>query len=325
MIHLAKIAALIGAACIVTSAASVAASAYPAEPVRLIVPYAAGGTTDLLARIVGQKLTEKYGQQFIIENRTGAGGNIAATALARARPNGYTLMMASIGQFAINPLIFSKPGYDAKRDFKPVVAVAEVPNVLVTNAQSDIESLEGLLKRAKGSPDDIAFASSGNGSSNHLAGVLLSRMANVQLLHVPYKGSAPGLQALYSGDVQVMFDNLSSALPHIQSGRLRALGTTSSARPQQLPKVPTIAEAGLPTYEASAWFGIVAPGETPQDIAEQLNADINAILQDKSVAAQLINMGMTPMGGSTEQFQDRIAADMKKWEPVVRESKLMVN
>lgn len=320
-----KLMAVLGAVCVSLTGAAQAAKAYPSEPIKMVVPYAPGGTTDLLARLLAKDLAEKYNSQVIVENKTGAGGNIAASAVARAEPNGYTVMMASIGQFAINPLIFSSPGYNADKDFVAVAAIAEVPNVLVVNATSTINSLGTLMEQAKSNPGGIAFASSGNGSSNHLAGVLLSQMAGIELMHVPYKGSAPGLQALYGGDVQLMFDNLSSALPHIKSGRLRALGGTSSARFPQLPQVPTIAEQGLPGYEASAWFGVVAPAGTPASIVNQLNTDINNILKDPAIREKLIDMGMTPMGGTPEAFSTRIADDMKKWAPVVRNAKLTVN
>jgi tripartite-type tricarboxylate transporter receptor subunit TctC len=320
-----KLMAALGALSVGLAGASHATKSFPSEPVRVIVPYAPGGTTDLLARLLAKNLAEKYSAQVIVENKTGAGGNIAASAVARSEANGYTVMMASIGQFAINPLIFSSPGYNAEKDFVAVAAIAEVPNVLVINATNKIDSLNALLAEAKANPGGTAFASSGNGSSNHLAGVLLSQMAGVELMHVPYKGSAPGLQALYGGDVQIMFDNLSSALPHIKGGRLRALGGTSSARFPQLAEVPTIAELGLPGYEASAWFGIVAPAGTPTAVVNQLNADINEILKNPAISKQLIEMGMTPMGGTPAEFTARIADDMKKWAPVVRDAKLVVN
>lgn len=198
------------------------------------MPYAPGGTTDLLARLIASKLSAKYERQVVVENKTGAGGNIAAGFLARSRPDGYTLMMASIGQFAINPLIFSAPGYDAAKDFQPVIQVTRVPNVLVVNAASKLDSLQDLIKLAQAQPG-VTYASSGNGSSNHLAGALLAHMANIDMLHIPYKGSAPGLQALYGGDVQVMFDNLSSALPHVQGGKLRALGVSSKPASRNCP------------------------------------------------------------------------------------------
>ncbi|MCY1216824.1 hypothetical protein D9M72_287110 [compost metagenome] len=301
------------------------AEGYPNQPVRLLVPYAPGGTTDLLARVVAKELGARLAGNVIVENRTGAGGNIAAAALARSQPDGYTLMMASVGQFAINPLIFSKPGYDAARDFTPVASVAEVPNVLVVNKTSPLHSIQDLIAQARTKPGQLTFASSGNGSSNHLAGVLFSSMAKVDSLHVPYKGSAPGVQALYAGDVSMMFDNLSSSLSHIRSGELRALGVTSTARVAQLPDVPTIAEAGLAGYEASAWFGIVAPAGIQAAISDRLNAEINAVLNSDAIRGQLIDMGMTPIPASREAFQARIDADMAKWAPVVRNANLVIN
>lgn len=318
-----KLALALGMAVSALSAGA-AAAPYPAEPVRLVVPYAPGGTTDLLARLIASKLSAKYERQVVVENKTGAGGNIAAGFLARSRPDGYTLMMASIGQFAINPLIFSAPGYDAAKDFQPVIQVTRVPNVLVVNAASKLDSLQDLIKLAQAQPG-VTYASSGNGSSNHLAGALLAHMANIDMLHIPYKGSAPGLQALYGGDVQVMFDNLSSALPHVQGGKLRALRVSSETRFSKLPDVPTIAESGLPGYEASAWFGLVAPAGTPAAIVEQLNRDVAAVLADNDVRSKLLEMGMTPQGGSVAQFQAVIDADIQKWKPIVQSLNLAVN
>lgn len=318
-----KLALALGMAVSALSAGA-AAAPYPAEPVRLVVPYAPGGTTDLLARLIASKLSAKYERQVVVENKTGAGGNIAAGFLARSRPDGYTLMMASIGQFAINPLIFSAPGYDAAKDFQPVIQVTRVPNVLVVNAASKLDSLQDLIKLAQAQPG-VTYASSGNGSSNHLAGALLAHMANIDMLHIPYKGSAPGLQALYGGDVQVMFDNLSSALPHVQGGKLRALGVSSETRFSKLPDVPTIAESGLPGYEASAWFGLVAPAGTPAAIVEQLNRDVAAVLADNDVRSKLLEMCMTPQGGSVAQFQAVIDADIQKWKPIVQSLNLAVN
>jgi tripartite-type tricarboxylate transporter receptor subunit TctC len=302
-----------------------AAQEYPTDIVRLSVPYAPGGTTDVLARLIAQELSAKYGKQVIVENKVGAGGNIAAAALAKAKPDGHNLMMASVGQFAINPLIFAKPGYDAKRDFIPVVAVAEVPNLLVSNPTSGIKSVKDLIAKSKASPGAINFASTGNGASTHLSGVLFARMAGVDMQHVPYKGSAPGLAALFSNEIHVMFDNLSSALSHVKSGKLTALAVTSRARFSQLPEVPTVAESGLKGYESTAWFGIVAPVGTPQAIVDKLNADINAVMKDQSMRNKFINMGVTPLGGSTAAFNQLINDDMPKWAPVVRDAKLEVN
>lgn len=300
-------------------------SDYPTGPVTQVVPYAAGGTTDLLARIIAKNLSTRLPGNYIVENRVGAGGNIAASYVARAKPNGLTLLMSSVGQFAINPLIFSEPGYDSTKDFVPIIAVADVPNILITLPKTDIYTIKDLLGRAKQKPGILTFASSGNGSSNHLAGVMFTKLGGVDMLHVPYKGSAPGLQALYSGDVDVMFDNLSSALPHIKSGKLRAIAVTSSARVPQLPSVPTIAESGLHEYAASAWFGLVAPRGTPNSIVATLNQVINSILEDASVKQQLVDMGVTPLGGSLTDFAKLIATDTTRWAPVVKSANLTVN
>ena len=236
------------------------------------MPFPAGGTTDVLARAVAQKLTESLGQPTVVDNRPGAGGNIGAELVAKSPPDGYTLLMGTVGTHAINPSLYPQMPYDHVKDFVPVILVAGVPNVLVINPSLPVNSVQELIAYAKANPGKLNFASSGNGTSIHLSGELFKTMAGVQMTHVPYKGSAPALQDLVGGQVQLMFDNLPSSLALIKAGKLKALAVTSLTRAAALPDVPTVAESGLPGFEASSWFGLLAPAGTPQPIVVTLNA-----------------------------------------------------
>jgi len=297
-----------------------AAQNYPARPVRLIVPFPAGGTTDILARAIAQKLSEGLGQQFVVDNRPGAGGNIGADFVAKAPPDGYTLLMGTVGTQAINTSLYAKMPYDAAKDFAPVVLVAGVPNVLVVNTALPVRTVADLVKLAKEKPGTINFASSGNGTSIHLSGELFKVMTGVQMSHVPYKGSAPALVDLIGGQVQVMFDNLPSALPHVKSGKLRAVAVTSTKRAPALPDVPTIAESGVPGFEATSWFGILGPAGTPRDVVTKINAEANKALQSSEMKEKLLSQGAEAAGGSPEQFGDYIKSETVKWAKVVKES-----
>ena len=294
--------------------------AHPAKPIRLVVPFPAGGTTDILARAVGQKLTEAWGQPVVVDNRPGAGGNIGAELVAKAAPDGYTLLMGTVGTHAINASLYAKMPYDHIKDFAPVILVAGVPNVLVVNPAVPVNSVQELIAYAKANPGRLNFASSGSGTSIHLSGELFKVMAGVQMTHIPYKGSAPALQDLIGGQVQLMFDNLPSALPQIKGGKLRALAVTSAARAAALPDVPTVAEAGLPGFEASSWFGVLAPAGTPVAIIARLNAEIAKWLASPEAREKLASQGANAAGGSPEDFAKHIAAETAKWQKVVKES-----
>ena len=246
----------------------------PAKPVRPYGPFPAGGTTDILARAVAQKLTEAWGQQVIVDNRPGAGGNIGSELVAKSTPDGYTLLMGTVGTHAINPSLYARMPYDHVKDFTPVILVAGVPNVLVVNPSLPVHSVQELIAYAKANPGKLNFASSGNGTSIHLAGELFKTMTGVQMTHIPYKGSAPALADLLGGQVQLMFDNLPSSLPFIKAGRLRSLAVTSGTRAAALPDLPTLAESGLAGFEASAWFGVLAPAGTPHDIVAKPHGSI---------------------------------------------------
>jgi len=296
------------------------AQSYPNRPIRLVVPFPAAGTTDILARAAAQKLTESLGQAVIVDNRPGAGGNIGSDLVAKSAPDGYTLLMGTVGTHAINPSLYSKMPYDHVKDFVPVVLVAGVPNVLVVNPALPVNSVADLIKLAKDKPGTINFASSGSGTSIHLSGELFKTMAGVDMTHVPYKGSSPALTDLIGGQVQVMFDNLPSALPQIKGGKLRAIAVTSLKRAPALPDIPTISESGLPGFEASSWFGVLAPAGTPAPIVARINAEVNRWLQSADAREKLISQGAEAAGGSPEQFAAHIRAESEKWAKVVKAS-----
>ena len=296
------------------------APAYPTKPIRLVVPFPAGGTTDILARAVAQKLTEAWGQPVIVDNRPGAGGNIGSELVAKAAPDGYTLEMGTVGTHAINASLYAKMPYDHVKDFVPVILIAGVPNVLVVYPSVPVNSVAELIAYAKANPGKLNFASSGSGTSIHLSGELFKVMSGVQMTHVPYKGSAPAVQDLLGGQVQLMFDNLPSALPHIKAGKLRALAVTSAQRAPVLPDVPTIAEAALPGFEASSWFGVLAPAGTSPAIVVKLNAEIAKWLASPEAKEKLQSQGANAAGGPPENFAKHIAAETAKWAKVVKES-----
>jgi len=296
------------------------APAYPTKPIRLVVPFPAGGATDILAREVAKHLTDAWGQSVVVDNRPGAGGNIGSELVAKAAPDGYTLEMGTVGTHAINASLYSKMPYDHVRDFVPVILVAGVPNVLEVNPALPVNSVQELIAYAKANPGKLNFASSGSGTSIHLSGELFKVMAGVQMTHVPYKGSAPALQDLIGGQVQLMFDNLPPSLPQIKAGKLRALAVTSAARAPALPDTPTVAEAGLPGFEASSWFGVLAPAGTPPEIVNKLNAEIAKWLASPGAKEKLANVGANIAGGTPEDFARHIQAETTKWAKVVKES-----
>jgi len=305
---------------VATTPAAAQGAAYPTKPVRLVVPFPAGGTTDILARAVAQKLSETWGQQVIVDNRPGAGGNIGSELVAKSPPDGYTLLMGTVGTHAINPSLYAKMPYNHVKDFTPVILVAGVPNVLVVNPSLPVNSVQELIAYGKANPNKLNFASSGNGTSIHLSGELFRTMTGVQMTHVPYKGSSPALTDLIGGQVQLMFDNLPSSLQFIKAGKLRALAVTSLARSQALPDVPTLAESGLPGFEASSWFGVLAPAGTPADIVAKLNGAVAAWLASPAAKEQLAAQGAIPAGGSPDAFVKHIADESAKWAKVVKAS-----
>jgi tripartite-type tricarboxylate transporter receptor subunit TctC len=294
--------------------------AYPTKSIRLVVPFPAGGATDILAREVAKHLTETWGQSVVVDNRPGAAGNIGSELVAKSAPDGYTLEMGTVGTHAINASLYSKMPYDHVKDFVPVILVAGVPNVLVVNPSVPVNSVQELIAYGKANPGKLNFASSGSGTSIHLSGELFKVMTGVQMTHVPYKGSAPALQDLIGGQVQLMFDNLPPSLPQIKAGKLRALAVTSAARAPALPDVPTVAETGLPGFEASSWFGVLAPAGTPPAIVTKLNAEIAKWLTSAEAKEKLVSVGANIAGGTPDDFARHIAAETAKWAKVVKES-----
>ena len=296
------------------------AQTFPDKPIKLIVPFPPAGTTDLLARTLAQKLNEALGKSVIVENRPGAGGNIGAAVAAHASADGYTLLLATVSTHGINPSLYPNMPYDAVKDFAPVAFIARVSNVLLVNPKLPANSTKELIALAKAQPGKLMFASSGNGTSLHLSGELFATMAQLNLTHVPYKGSAQALADVLSGQVPFMFDNLPSALPHIKAGKLRALAVTMTKRIPQLPDVPTVAESALPGFEAVSWFGVLAPAKTPPAVVAKLNAEINKIISNTEMRQRLVEQGTEPAVMSPEQFAQHIKDEIAKWGKVVKAS-----
>ena len=301
-------------------AAFAAHAQYPNKPIKMVVPFPAGGTTDILARAVAADLQKVFGQPVIVENKAGAGGNIGSDSVAKSPPDGYTLLMGTVGTHAINVALYPKMPYDAVKDFVPISLVAGVPNVLVAAPGFPVNSVKDLIDMAKKSPDKTTFASSGNGTSIHLSGELFKQLAGVQMTHVPYKGSSAALPDVMSGQVNVMFDNAPSVMPQIKGGKLKAIAVTSSTRSPALPGVPTIAEAGLPGFEATSWFGVLAPAGTPKDIVDKLSQTIARAVQSAEFKERLAAQGAEGVGNTSEQFAAHIKTEIEKWAKVVKAS-----
>jgi tripartite-type tricarboxylate transporter receptor subunit TctC len=296
------------------------AQAYPAKPITIVVPFAAGGTTDILARVIGQALTKELGQTVIVDNRAGAGGNIGAQFAAKSPADGYTLFMGTVGTHAINQSLYKKLPFDPIKDFAPLTRVAMVPNLLVANPAKPYKNVKELIAYAKANPGKVNFGSSGSGSSIHLSGELFKALAKVDMVHVPYKGSAPAVTDLLGGQIDVMFDNMPSAIQHVRNGRLRPLAVTTARRSPELPDVPTVAEAGVPGYEATSWFGMFAPAATPAPVVARLNAALAKVLADPEVKKKLAEQGAEPYSEKPEQFAEFIRQETAKWSKVVKDS-----
>ncbi|WP_370639487.1 MULTISPECIES: tripartite tricarboxylate transporter substrate binding protein [Cupriavidus] len=295
------------------------AETWPAKPIRMIVPYPPGGPTDIVARVVGQKLGERLGQPVVVENRPGAGGNIGAEAAAKAAPDGYTLLVATTAH-AINMTLFRKPGYDTRRDFAPVSLLTRGPLVLVTAPSTPARNVAELIALAKAKPDQVSFASSGNGQSTHLSAELFNAMAGVRMTHVPYKGSAPALTDVIGGQATVMFDTMLSAMPFVRDGKLKALAVTSAKRSPAAPDVPTVAEAGLAGYEATAWNALLAPAGTPAPVIDKLSQSLRAVLDDAEVRSRFATQGFGAEWTSPDATGRFLGAEIDKWAGVVKTS-----
>lgn len=303
---------------------AMAQTAWPNRPVKLVVGYAAGGATDVIARLVGVKLAEQLGQPVVVENRPGANSNLAAELVAKAPADGHTLYVLTIAN-VINASLYTKLNYDPLKDFEPIGLMAKIPNILVVNNALPVRSVADYIQYAKASKDGITFASSGSGSSIHLSGEMFKFKTQLNMLHVPYKGSAPAISDLLGGQVQSMFDNAPSALPHVRDGRLRALAVTSAQRLPQLPEVPTLAESGLAGFDVQSWFSLAAPAGTPRAVIERVNADLNKVLGDPAVRQRLQDLAATPSPGTPEQLRSFATEEHKRWQEVVKASGVKVD
>ena len=304
-----------------------AQSPWPTKPVKIVVPFAPGGTTDILARAMAPELSKAFGQQFVVENRAGAGGNIGADAVAKSSADGYTLLMGTVGTHGINKSLYSKMAFDPQKDFAPITLVAGVPNVMVVNTEkaraAGINNVADFIRVSKANPGKFNMASSGNGTSIHMAGELFKTMSGTFMTHFPYTGSGPALMSLVGGDMDVMFDNLPSSMQLIKSGKLKALAVTSSKRSAALPEVPTVEEAGGPAlkgFEASSWFGLLAPAGTPPDIVNRIQQEAAKALNTPAIKEKLLAQGAVPGGNTPQQFTDFINAEHRKWALVVKAS-----
>ncbi len=309
--------AVLGAAAALFAAGALAQ--YPAKPVKVIVPYPPGGPTDIVARVVAQKLSEQTGQQFVVDNRAGAGGNIGAEAVARSPADGYTLLVATTAH-AINKTLFKTLSYDLTKDFVPVSQLTSGPLVIVANPALPAKNVKELIALAKAKPGDLSFASSGPGQSTHLAAELFSSMAGVKMTHIPYKGSAPALTDTMGGQTSLFFDTMLSAMPHVRSGKLKALAVTSAARSPAAPDIPTVAESGLPGYEAIAWNGMLAPAGTPKEVVAKLNAELKKALELPEIRERFAAQGFAAAWSPPDQYAGFIAAEVDKWAKVVKVS-----
>jgi tripartite-type tricarboxylate transporter receptor subunit TctC len=296
---------------------------FPNKPVTIVVPFPAGGSADVLPRIVGEYLSQKWKQQVVIENRTGAGGNIGATHVFRAAPDGYTLMSAPPPPIAINKSLYAKLQFDPDQ-FEPVSVLASAPNVLAVSTSLGVKTVAEFVARAKANPGKLNVASQGNGSTSHLTFEMFQVAAGVKFNHVPYKGTAPALNDLAAGHIDVFFDNIASSLPQHQGGKIRILGIAALQRSEKLPDVPTIAESGFPGFSATAWFAVMAPPATPKAITAKLSADIAEALKDASVRKRFLAQEATPVGGTPEETAKFIAAERKLWGDVIRQANVRI-
>ena len=298
-----------------TSIGGASALDYPTRPVHWVVGFAPGGSNDIIARLIGQRLSERLGQQFLIENKPGAGGNIATESVINAKPDGYTVLLVNPANF-INTSLYSKLNFNFPRDIAPVASFMRVPNVMTVNGQVEAKTVAEFIAYVKANPGKVNMASAGNGTSVHLSGEMFMAMTDARMQHVPYRGSGPAINDLLGGQVQVMFDSMPSIIQHVRAGTLRVLAVTSATRSSQLPDTPTVGET-VPGYEASALFGMAAPRDTPKEIIEKLNKDINAVLAEPEMKKRLVELGGDPLIGTPEAFGAMIVAETEKWKKVI--------
>jgi len=310
---------LFGLIGVIAVSGSVFAQAWPTKPVRVVVAFTAGGTTDVLARKIGQQLSERLKQQFIVDNKPGAGGNLGTESVVRASPDGYTLIVNSVGPIAVNPTLYPKLPYNPLTDLVPIVQIADVPNVLVVHPSMGVNNFAEFIAYAKANPGKLNCSSTGIGTSSHLSCYILAKRAGLEVTHVPYKG-ADALNDLLAGRVQFMFATIPSVKQHIDAGALRALAVSSMKRSRSLPDVPTVAESGYPGFEAGSWFGFFGPKGTPPEVIATLNKQVNEIIAIPAIEATMIKEGADPAGGTPQQFGQFVQREFEKWRVVVRES-----
>ncbi|CAB3830859.1 Bug family tripartite tricarboxylate transporter substrate binding protein [Achromobacter mucicolens] len=315
-----KLAITIAAASALAFSSAAIADAYPTKPIRLIIPFAVGGSTDNLGRVLAARLSEKLGQQVVADNRPGAGGNIGTDLVAKAPADGYTLLFATEGTLGINPSLYKKLPFDPEKDFTPIAQFASVPNILVVNPKVQAKTVQELAAYAKSKPASLNMGSAGNGTTNHLSGELFQSMTGASFTHVPYKGSGPAMADLLADQIQLMFDNLPGSLPHVKAGSLRALAVTSAKRSPLLPDVPTMAEAGVPGYDVEVWFGVAAPKGLPAQTLATLSKAITEISQEPATIEKILNIGATPLTSTPAEFGSRIQEARLKWAPIVAHS-----
>jgi tripartite-type tricarboxylate transporter receptor subunit TctC len=308
------------AAVLACAATAALAQSFPDKPIRFVIGFTPGGPSDILARALGQKLAERWNQQVVIENRPGAGGNVAAEAVARSAPDGYTWLLGNNSILATNQTLYRSLPYDPVKDFAPVSLVAVQPNILVVNPQLPVNSVSELISYARKYPGKLNYASSGSGAAAHLAGELFKTLAGVDLVHVPYKGAQPALTDVITGQVQLMFATSASVIPFVKAGKLRALAVTTARRSPSVPDLPTVSEAGVAGFEAITWHGVVVPAATPAPLVERLNRDIVAVLGAPDLRERLAALGAEVHAGTPREFADYIAAEIPKWAKVVRDS-----
>ena len=320
-----SLAALALTACAIPAFAQGSAANWPDKPIKWIVPFPPGGAMDAIARTLGDVAGRKLGQPFVIENKPGAGGNIGADAVAKSPADGYTLMITSIGM-ATNGALYNKLSYDPVKDFAPVSLLAVVPNILVAGPkQADVKTVKDLIAKAKQKPDALTYASAGNGTSIHLAGASFTSLTGVKMLHVPYRGSGPAITDMLGGQVDFMFDSITSARPHIEAGKLRAIAITTKTRSPSLPDVPTMAEAGVPGYEVSPWFATFMPAGTPAPIVEKLGKTLNEAMNDPEVKKRFSAIGAEPIGSTPQALAAHLKTETERWTKLIKESNIKVD
>jgi len=293
---------------------------YPTKPIHFVVPYPAGGPLDAVARLLGQRVSERLKQPVIVENKPGAGGNIGADFVAKSPADGYTILMGAVATHAINPTLYASIPYDAEKDFRPVTQLASTPNVLVVNPSLPVHDVREFIAYAKANPGKLNFGSGSTGSAGHLAGELFKSMAGVEMTHVPYKGAAPAMNDLVSGQINLMFDNLASSLAQVKAGRIRALAVTTASRSPLAPELPTIAESGLPGFDISTWFGLFVPAGTPVEVVEVLHDEFNRALSDPGIREKMLALGAEPAGSTPAQFAAYIRSESAKYARIIKAS-----